>query len=505
MKKFSKVKKYNFQKTTSILLAVLLVFQFALPMQVLAATKSWDFTTSSDYTFDNTKIEFSSGQAQLKATSTPTWYNTSWKYRKKIIIDHTKVSGDLTNFPVLISRTDTDWKDTGNGGYVGQSDGGDFVFTSSDGTTALNYEIEKYTSTSGELVAWVKIPTLSSVSDTDIYIYYGNVSVADQQNSVGVWDSNYQVALHLDESPANNINGHIDSTGNLYNATPYNFGSVPNSTTDGTGKIDGGDTFDGTNDYLATDLALVNVTDTIPISSAGGSQQGIATDGTYIFVSNTTNIYKYSFDGTLLATSAAITDHFGGIDYYDGYIYGAESACPSSGTTSNHHIYKYDTDLQKVAEFDISNDFTICAGAIAYYNNNFYVAESYYDGTHYDRIVKYDTSFNYITTYTLNHQCSLGIQGFKYISPLSKFRLNCHSTEYFDIDTNFTNGSIQTGTSPFNLQDLSYVSGTTVLYNDRDSQVIKVISDSSFAMQNFMNVHTEYTASSWFNIGGSLS
>ena len=87
---YSKVKKIDYKKAVSIFLSAILIFQFLfLPQQALAITKAWDFSTSSDYTFDNTKIEFSSGQAQLKATSTPVaWYNISWGYRRKITFDN---------------------------------------------------------------------------------------------------------------------------------------------------------------------------------------------------------------------------------------------------------------------------------------------------------------------------------------------------------------------------------------------------------------------------------
>ena len=81
----------------------------------------------------------------------------------KITIDQGAVTGDFTNIPVLINTknfTDpTDLKDTlkdvANGGHVEQSDGGDIYFTSSDGTTRLNHEIELYTNSTGELFAWV--------------------------------------------------------------------------------------------------------------------------------------------------------------------------------------------------------------------------------------------------------------------------------------------------------------------------------------------------------------
>src|SRR3989344_5479846 len=120
------------------------------------------------------------------------WYSDSWGFRKKLTIDYTKVSGgaDLTNFPVLVSLTDLNLTKA-------QSTGNDIVFTSSDGSTKLDHEIEKFTQSSGELVAWVEIPTLSYTANTIIYIYYGNPSVTSQQNKTGVWDSNYIMVYHL--------------------------------------------------------------------------------------------------------------------------------------------------------------------------------------------------------------------------------------------------------------------------------------------------------------------
>ena len=86
------------------------------------------------------------------------WYNTNWAYRKILAIDQTQVGATgapHANFPVLVSRTDTDLQSKA------QSTGNDILFTSSDGTTKLSHEIEKYVSGTGELVAWVKVPSVS--------------------------------------------------------------------------------------------------------------------------------------------------------------------------------------------------------------------------------------------------------------------------------------------------------------------------------------------------------
>ena len=137
------------------------------------------------------------------------WYNVNWNYRKKITIDNTKVSGsaNLSNFPVLINlSSDNDLKNNA------QADGDDILFTSSDGTTKLDHEIEKYVSSTGELVAWVEVPTVSYNTDTDIYMYYGNASATSQQNATGVWDSNYIMVQHLQENGNGTAGEYVDST-----------------------------------------------------------------------------------------------------------------------------------------------------------------------------------------------------------------------------------------------------------------------------------------------------
>jgi hypothetical protein len=126
------------------------------------------------------------------------WYDDAWLYRKKITIDHTKVSGSnsLQNFPVLISLTSDSQLSA-----KAQADGDDIVFTDVNGQR-LDYEIESYTS--GTLTAWVKIPTLSPATDTILYLYYGNAAITAQENPNSVWSSNYTGVWHLSETAANN-------------------------------------------------------------------------------------------------------------------------------------------------------------------------------------------------------------------------------------------------------------------------------------------------------------
>ena len=180
----------------------------------------------------------------LAADAQAAWYDSNWQYRKALTIDSAQVPSDQTNFAVLISITDTDLA------AGARSDGFDIVFTDSAGTTKLDHEIESYSSGTGALVAWVRVPTLTSSANNTVYLYYGYASATDQQNAPGVWDANYVGVWHLDESPANGVAGHDESTGNPTDGTPLNFNGAVGSRTNGVGQIDGADELDGVDDRV---------------------------------------------------------------------------------------------------------------------------------------------------------------------------------------------------------------------------------------------------------------
>ncbi len=141
-------------------------------------------------------------------------------------------------------------EDDSYGGHVAQTDGGDIMFTAGDGITKLDHEIEKYDPATGELVAWVEVRSLSGSTNTNIYIYYGNATVADQWNLEGVWDGNYAGVWHLKEVGTTAADAFKDSTSNANHGqggggTP---GYVPVRTTSHLGY---GQTFDGTDDIIA--------------------------------------------------------------------------------------------------------------------------------------------------------------------------------------------------------------------------------------------------------------
>ena len=106
------------------------------------------------------------------------WYASNYLYRKEIIIDSDQVATTTSAFPVLISTTTIEsLKTVVNGGKVQSDSGYDIVFTDSDGQTLLNYEREKYSSSTGEIVYWVKTD-ISSTTDKSLYQVGGREKIS---------------------------------------------------------------------------------------------------------------------------------------------------------------------------------------------------------------------------------------------------------------------------------------------------------------------------------------
>jgi hypothetical protein len=171
-------------------------------------------------------------------------FDMGWQYRKKIIVDHDLVDGDLSGFPVLVSVVDGDLENKA------QPDGDDVLFMDGPGVAnRLFHEIELYDDSDGELVAWVKVSELDSNVDSVFYLYYGNPGCDSQEYPEMVWDSNYQAVWHFNED---DLGPRYDSTKNHNHGTPYNYDGDEGTS----GIIDGADDFDGSNDHIRTGVSF---------------------------------------------------------------------------------------------------------------------------------------------------------------------------------------------------------------------------------------------------------
>ncbi len=179
-------------------------------------------------------------------------------YYRAVTIDHTKVPNtDQTNFPMLFSGTYSYLATVANGGLAQNANGYDITFTSdAAGTNVLPFERESYDASTGAVVFWVKIPTISHTADTVIYLQYGNSAITtDQSNGASVWTNGYVLVQHMGETSGTTIN---DSTGNGHTGTK-NTAVHPAVTT---GIIGNAQSFAGSaNDYIqAPDTASMNFT-----------------------------------------------------------------------------------------------------------------------------------------------------------------------------------------------------------------------------------------------------
>ncbi|MFH1100676.1 MAG: DUF2341 domain-containing protein [Methanobacteriota archaeon] len=179
--------------------------------------------------------------AWLSTDETGQWRNFSglhgWQYCKRITIHHESVAGDLVNFPILVLCTSSDFV------LHAQADGDDFVFTDTTATVRYDHEIDSYNSATGELVAWVEIPELSSTDDTTLLLCYGNPTCTSQKNVVGTWSNGFSMVQHLTGATYTELK---DSTGNHWDITSMGGNPVYNQV----GKIGTCVDFDGNGDWL---------------------------------------------------------------------------------------------------------------------------------------------------------------------------------------------------------------------------------------------------------------
>jgi biopolymer transport protein ExbB len=181
----------------------------------------------------------------LTAICQPAGYD----FVKEMEIESSRVAGSsaLIDFPMLVSIIDPDLRTVANGGKVESSSGYDIVFTLSDCSTLLDHQIEKYVPSTGEYVAWLRIPSLSNSVNTTIGMYYGNSAIASDPSTTSTWNAQYIGVWHMSENPAGSAPQVLDYTNGSNN------GTSAGGMTSGdllAGKIGDAIDFDGSNDYI---------------------------------------------------------------------------------------------------------------------------------------------------------------------------------------------------------------------------------------------------------------
>lgn len=237
---------------------------------------------------------------------------SGYTYQRSLTIDHTKVStGTLTysNMPILVSTTGVTLSTSVSGGHLVNSSAFDLIFsTMSDCSFLLNWDTETINATgTSAMNAWVKVPTISSSTDTTFYLCYGNSGITSYQGlSTGTWSNGYTAVWHFDEATAAT---RVDSTSGRLPLTAT-------AVTASAGRLSGGATFNGTTSKLVasgtsvlgtlgtvnTSSAWVNITD----FTAGTARGRIWDHGTAAFYTDNNNITNgFSIGGAAAARGSS--------------------------------------------------------------------------------------------------------------------------------------------------------------------------------------------------------
>ena len=184
--------------------------------------------------------------------------HAAWHYSRSFTVTSTAsvASGTNANFPMLVSSTLSSWEASSTGGRIqnlctapnGSQEPCDLIFATSTACNTLNFETESYSSSTGALVDWVNVPSVST--GTVIYACYGNTAITtDQSHPSSTWNPNYISVYHL-SAPTGTVNV-MDSTANRNSG-------ANNGATATTTIIDGGGAFNGTSQYvnLATSTSM---------------------------------------------------------------------------------------------------------------------------------------------------------------------------------------------------------------------------------------------------------
>lgn len=125
-------------------------------------------------------------------------------WQRSLTVDGAQVSETLVDFPLLVRLTDAEVA------AHAASNGDDIYFTAADRTTLLDFELERFEPVSGNLVAWVRMPSLAAGTDTQLFLGYEDGGT-QRANPSGVWNGHHNV-WHMNQDPGTGAGAILDST-----------------------------------------------------------------------------------------------------------------------------------------------------------------------------------------------------------------------------------------------------------------------------------------------------
>jgi len=147
---------------------------------------------------------------------------TGWSKRIKLTVLGSYTDEDLVNFPIMIHL---DYTCLAIFNELGSNNKRMSIVTPNKSECYV--EIEDWDESVNEAWLWVKIPTVSSGTDFDLYLYYDNshednvtyVSTVEEVPAQNVWDQNFIGVWHMNQEPTSDIGCIKDSTSNSGCAT----------------------------------------------------------------------------------------------------------------------------------------------------------------------------------------------------------------------------------------------------------------------------------------------
>jgi len=221
------------------------------------------------------------------------------------------------------------------------------AITDHTGINKLPVEIECWNQYSQRASLWTKIPTISSGTDTSLYLYYdsnqldNNLWIGDTGTApaLEVWDDNYAGVWHLAGTPDNSAASLKDSTDTGNHGTSINMDGATDSISEG--KFIGINT-DGVNEYAYTvNDASLQLTSNFSVECVAKTTSLVSdalvaktdsgnTKGWGIKLRNTTNVYLGFKISTSHYTALEGNTAFNTTDYYYiGFSYVGDGSNPT--------------------------------------------------------------------------------------------------------------------------------------------------------------------------------
>ncbi len=239
--------------------------------------------TFSDSTNDTTWVTVTGGAAEVTAYfDYITWANTT-TLTLNTTASYANVATTQTDFPVLIRIT------SGNFTFAdAQGNGEDIRFTTA-ANVPMDYEIERWDSTNALAEIWVKVPTVTGNSTTDIKMLWGEDAAIDHSDGEAVFETtnSFSGVWHMDDDPTAGAGTVLDATSNALHGTSYGTMISGDVVTGITGQ---GIDLDGTDDYIkvtglsiATNYTISGWYKTSVLSGTFATATAVGTGNAYTF------------------------------------------------------------------------------------------------------------------------------------------------------------------------------------------------------------------------------